>query len=134
MLKQNLDDLSNGPETAAMVSLRRFGNNLGVVVIHQTNKPFKGQAGDFAYLGSGSAEWANWARAALAICDIGSHEIFELHAGKRGSCIGWKDVDGKPIFERLIGHVTEPGGICWRDTDASEVPAEKTKRLRSFLD
>ena len=41
--------------------------NCGCVVVHHTNKPPSGKeksgwkAGDFAYLGSGSAEWANWA-------------------------------------------------------------------------
>ncbi len=42
------------------------------IIIHHTNKPPRGkekgdwQAGDYAYLGSGSAEWTNWARAVLA--------------------------------------------------------------------
>jgi hypothetical protein len=40
------------------------------IPIHHTNKPPSGRqkpdwlAGDFAYLGSGSSEWCNWARAA----------------------------------------------------------------------
>ena len=44
----------------------------GCIVVHHTNKPPQGaekprwQAGDFAYLGSGSAEWSNWARAACS--------------------------------------------------------------------
>jgi hypothetical protein len=106
----------------------------GCIVIHHTNKPSKGeeksawQAGDFAYLGSGSAEWANWARAVLAIRSIGSHEIFELRAGKRGSRIGWKDEDGKTSFARLIGHATEPGVICWRTATEDETPAGKPRR------
>ncbi len=106
----------------------------GCVVIHHTNKPSKGeeksawQAGDFAYLGSGSAEWANWARAVLAIRSVGSHEVFELRAGKRGSRIGWKDDDGKTSFARLIGHATEPGVICWRTATEDETPAGKPRR------
>ena len=112
--------------------LSRF--NCGCVVIHHTNKPSKGeekstwQAGDFAYLGSGSAEWANWARAVLAIRSVGSHDVFELNAGKRGARIGWKTDDGKPAFARLIGHSSQPGVICWRDAKESEIPAGKTKR------
>jgi hypothetical protein len=106
----------------------------GCIVIHHTNKPSKGeeklawQAGDFAYLGSGSAEWANWARAVLAIRSVGSHEIFELRAGKRGGRIGWKDCDGNKTFARLIGHATEPGFICWRLASDSEMPVGKQKR------
>jgi len=44
-------------------------HHCGVVVLHHTNKPPSGsekpqwQGSDFAYLGSGSAEWANWPRA-----------------------------------------------------------------------
>jgi RecA-family ATPase len=44
----------------------------GCIVVNHTNKPPSGleksnwQAGDFAHLGSGSAEWSNWARAVLA--------------------------------------------------------------------
>ena len=112
--------------------LSRF--NCGCVVVHHTNKPSKGeeksawQAGDFAYLGSGSAEWANWARAVLAIRSVGSHEVFELRAGKRGSRIGWKDEDGKTSFTRLIGHATEPGVICWRTATEDETPAGKPRR------
>jgi hypothetical protein len=106
----------------------------GCIVIHHTNKPSKGeekcawQAGDFAYLGSGSAEWANWARAVLAIRSVGSHEVFELRAGKRGGRIGWKDEDGKTSFARLIGHATEPGVICWRTATEDETPAGKPRR------
>jgi hypothetical protein len=114
--------------------------NCGCVVIHHTNKPSKGeeksawQAGDFAYLGSGSAEWANWARAVLAIRSLGSHEIFELRAGKRGARIGWKDDDGKPSFARLIGHATEPGVICWRTATEDETPAGKPRRAGTHED
>jgi hypothetical protein len=112
--------------------LSRF--NCGCVVVHHTNKPSKGeekgawQAGDFAYLGAGSAEWANWARAVLAIRSVGSHEIFELRAGKRGARIGWKDDEGKTAFARLIGHSAEPGVICWRTASEDETPATAPKR------
>ena len=104
--------------------LREF--NCAAVVIHHTNKPPAGrekaewQAGDFAYLGSGSAEWANWARAVLALRSIGSNEVFELRAGKRGSRIGWKEADGSKAFVRHIAHAKEPGVICWREADEAE--------------
>jgi AAA domain len=100
----------------------------GAVVVHHTNKPPTGkekpnyQAGDFAYLGSGSAEWANWARAVLAIRSIGSHTVFELRAGKRGARIGWKDATGERQFCRVIGHSKEQGKIYWRDANADEIP------------
>jgi hypothetical protein len=100
----------------------------GCVVIHHTNKPPQGkekakwQAGDFAYLGSGSAEWANWARAVLAIRSVGSNEVYELRAGKRGGRLGWKDADGNTVYVKFIAHAKEPGQIHWRDAEASELP------------
>ncbi len=106
----------------------------GCIIVHHTNKPATGseksawQAGDFAYLGSGSIEWANWARAVLAIRSIGSHTIFELRAGKRGGRIGWRTPDGQTEYAKLIGHATEPGVICWRDVDPAELPATSVKR------
>ncbi len=104
--------------------------NCGVVVIHHTNKPTSGkdkadwQAGDNAYLGSGSAEFANWARAVLIIQNIGSHEVFQLRAGKRGQRLGWLEADGTTkAYTKLIAHSKEPGAICWREADESEAPA-----------
>jgi RecA-family ATPase len=44
--------------------------NCGVVIIHHTNKVSKDpekQVTDFTYLGAGSAEWANWSRAIIAL-------------------------------------------------------------------
>jgi hypothetical protein len=100
----------------------------GAVVVHHTNKPASGrekptwQAGDFAYLGAGSAEWANWARAVLALRSIGSHEVFELHAGKRGGRLGWHQADGNKLYTRYLAHAAEPGVICWREVGADDVP------------
>jgi hypothetical protein len=114
--------------------LREF--NCGVVVVHHTNKPPTGKekpdwnAGDFAYLGGGSAEWANWARAVLGLRSLGSHSVFELRAGKRGGRLGWKESDGTTkSFAKNIAHADEPGVICWREAEESEVPqTAKAKR------
>jgi hypothetical protein len=99
----------------------------GAVVIHHTNKPASGrekptlQAGDFAYLGAGSAEWANWARAVLAMRSIGLHDVFELHAGKRGGRLGWQQANGAKTYTRFLAHSTEPDIICWREVSSDEV-------------
>ena len=88
------------------------------VLVHHTNKPPSGRekpdwkAGDLAYLGSGSAEWANWPRAGLAIRSKGSPTEFELAAGKRGGRIGWLDSTGRKIWQRNIQHAQD-GSICW---------------------
>lgn len=107
--------------------LREFA--CGCVVVHHTNKPPSGRekpdwtAGDFAYLGGGSAEWANWARAVLCLRSLGSHSVFELRAGKRGGRLGWKEEDGQTkAYFKLIAHAKEPGAICWREAEEGEIP------------
>jgi hypothetical protein len=104
--------------------LHRF--ECGAIIISHTNKPPTGKehskwtAGDFAYSGTGSAEWANWARAVLALRSIGSHDVFELRAGKRGARLGWQDEDGQRSYIRNLAHATK--GICWREAAPDEIP------------
>ena len=120
--------------------LREF--RCGCVIVHHTNKPPAGKekpdwkAGDLAYLGSGSIEWANWARCVIGLRSIGSHSVFEFFAGKRGSRLRWKEVDGKtPTDTRLVAHAKEEGAIYWREADPGEVPGEPAaKRVPSKAD
>ena len=104
--------------------LHRF--ECGGIIVTHTNKPPSGkekpnwQAGDFAYAGTGSAEWGNWARAVLTLRSIGSHDVFELRAGKRGARLGWQDIDGQRSYVRHLAHSAK--GICWRDADSNELP------------
>lgn len=105
-------------------------HNCAVVVVHHSNKPPSGQqkpnwtGGDFAYLGAGSAEWANWPRAILALRSLGSRSVFELVAAKRGQRLRWYDEAGKPAFSKLIAHAKEPGVIFWRDAEPDDLPAK----------
>lgn len=100
----------------------------GVVAVHHTNKPMKGKeksewaAGDFAYLGAGSAEWANWARAVVAIRSVDSHDVFELMAGKRGSRLGWRAEDDSRLYAKVIKHADT--GICWLEGVESDIPVK----------
>ncbi|MEI6392952.1 MAG: AAA family ATPase [Verrucomicrobiota bacterium] len=99
---------------------------VGGILTHHTNKPPTGRdkptwsAGDFAYAGTGSAEWANWARAVLVLRSIGSHDVFELRAGKRGARLGWFDEAGERSYTRHLAHGTK--GICWREATPDELP------------
>ena len=110
--------------------------NVGCILIHHTNKPPSGaakpnwQAGDFAYLGSGSAELANWPRAVVGIRNVGSHDVFELCLGKRGGRLGWKNTEGQTIYARFIAHGAD--GIYWREVEAEAVP--KAGRPSQFDD
>lgn len=93
-----------------------FKHNVAAILNHHTNKlnfsdDVEGR--DFAYYGSGSAEWANWARAILALETTKTKGVFQLHAAKRGQKLGWKDTNGEPIYSQFISHSKEPGVICW---------------------
>ena len=104
-----------------------FRHQVGLILAHHTNKPLRGkekdhwEAGDYAYLGAGSAEWINPARAALALRSIGSDTVFELRAPKRGKRLRWEDADGTPTVKQYIAHHRNIGVICWRQADAAEV-------------
>ena len=117
---------------------------VGMVLSHHTNKPLRGkekddwQAGDFAYLGAGSAEWINPARAALAIRSVGSDSVFEFRAAKRGKRLRWVDANGNPTTVQMIAHDPRPGVICWHAAtpdDVADMEAEaKGGRRKRFDD
>jgi hypothetical protein len=105
--------------------LQEYG--CALILVHHTNKPLSGRekpdwrAGDYAYLGSGSAEIANWSRGVMAIRAIGSHTIFDVQLGKRGKRAGLVNDDGETIYQFYIKHI-KGGGICWQPaTDADFV-------------
>jgi hypothetical protein len=110
--------------------LREFGCGCGI--LHHSNKPPPNskekrawQAGDLAYLGSGSIEWANWARAIIVLRSIGSHSIFEMHLAKRGARVRWKEADGEtPAYMKVIAHCKEAGMIFWHEAEKSEIPTQ----------
>lgn len=112
-----------------------FAHNCACVMVHHTNKPASGKEkpnwrnGEWAYAGSGSAEWANWARAVLSLQDTGTHGIYRLHAAKRGVRLNWRESGDPetPIYEKLIGHSKEPGLIYWRDAEEGEIKEGRPK-------
>ena len=95
----------------------------GLILAHHTNKPASGKekpdwkAGDFAYLGSGTAELANWARAVIGLRSVGAHNVFEIVLGKRGRRAGLITNEGEPVYSFHVKHAA--AGICWElATDA----------------
>jgi hypothetical protein len=52
---------------------------------------------------------------------IGSHEVFELCAGKRGVRLRWQDDQGARSFVKHIAHATERGVICWHEAGPEEI-------------
>jgi hypothetical protein len=114
--------------------------NCGAVVIHHTNKisnsPDK-PITDPAYLGAGSAEWANWSRAILALRKTDVANLFELVAGKRGARLKWKAADGESLsFSKYIGYCKRPDTICWMEmaiAEAEELKAGNGKTAEDVL-
>jgi hypothetical protein len=103
--------------------LRKY--NCGAVVVHHTAKPSAARAAanrvatDYAYLGTGSAEWANWARAVLVLTAKDDNGVRELRIGKRFR-LGWKDADGKPSATRLLRQNSTADGIYYTELSAEE--------------
>jgi hypothetical protein len=86
------------------------------MIVHHTNKPAKdgkvaSVGSDYAYIGAGSAELANWARAVLVLREIGD-DTYELRAAKRGRRAGLIDLAGNATTEVCLKHGT--AGICWQ--------------------
>ena len=102
---------------------------VGMFIVHHGNKPLRGaekeswKAGDFAYLGAGSAEWINPARCSLALRSVGSESVFELVANKRGKRLRWKDGGGKVITKKHVAHNAKEGVISWHLATADEIAA-----------
>jgi len=123
--------------------LRR--RDVGAIVVHHTNKPITGKdkspwnAGDHAYAGSGSAEWANWPKGVINLRNVGSHDQFELQLGKRGKRIGWTEEDGVTNrYTARIAHAQSGQGIFWRRVTEQEemlagVEGSKASKTRNDL-
>ncbi len=103
----------------------------GLILVHHTTKPPKNdeksrwQGGDWAYLGAGSAEWCNWARAVInieACVSPAGTPVYRLRLPKRGKRIGWRTEDGAVALTRWIAHARDPEQICWREADPDEIP------------
>jgi hypothetical protein len=100
---------------------------LGLILVHHANKPRKDQVGpstcsDFAYLGAGSAEFANWARAVLALLPTSVEGMYELRAGKRGGRLSWTGPNGGRTCRRYIAQSSEPGEpFYWREATPEEI-------------
>jgi hypothetical protein len=107
---------------------------VGLVVVHHTNKPLRGKEKDnwktvdFAYLGAGSAEWANWSRAIVCLQGTSEYGKFVLIAGKRGQRLRWVDESGGKAYVKGLSH-SEPGTICWREIPMSEITQDDDKKI-----
>jgi hypothetical protein len=102
------------------------------ILVHHTNKPNADRDGkqkssnDWAYAGTGSAEWANWARAILILSAKKDDGIRELRIGKRFR-LGWTDAAGKPAFTKLLRQSDEGCGLFYTELTPEESFTEAAK-------
>lgn len=101
-------------------------HNVGLLIIHHTNKASKSSKDDFSgtassYDYAGGAELINAARCSMQLRSVGSMATFELKACKRGGRLGWRNEEGKPVYHQYISHDGRPGVISWRSATEEEI-------------
>jgi hypothetical protein len=105
----------------------------GALIVHHTNKPNAERdsrtklASDFAYAGTGSAEWANWARAVLVLSAKNDDGVRTLQIGKRFR-LDWLDAEGKPTSKKHLKQSAPGEGLFY-----SELTTEESLLLSSKI-
>lgn len=94
------------------------------IVVHHTNKPpsdpkanDKAMDAELRYMGSGSAELTNWARAYITLQGVraaGEH-VHKMVFAKRGTRTGIVDEEGHATTSVYIEHSRT--GLCWMPSD-----------------
>jgi hypothetical protein len=108
-----------------------------LVVLHHTGKPMKDATkstkgwseSDFSYMGLGSSEMVNWARAVSVIIPTQQEGTFLLKNTKRGKRACMKDMKGDFTKEIHIRHGDETEGLTWIQTHY-EAPEEEESQGR----
>ena len=112
-----------------------FQRKFAWVFSHHTGKPASDSKsrkhwneGDFAYIGLGSSELTNWARA-IAVLQSTSHEgIYKLLLSKRGRRAGVIDANHQPTTVIPMKHADR--GIYWEPCDLPEEDESDKKKGR----
>jgi hypothetical protein len=106
--------------------------NCGAMIVHHTNKPptdrqaVKKLASDYAYSGSGSAEWANFMRAVLVLEPRNEDGIRVLRIGKRPR-LSWVDEDGKPTMTKWLKQAAPGSGLFYKELTPQEAILARPK-------
>ena len=98
-------------------------HNFGLIIMHHTGKPPKDKSilnvSDMAYMGIGSSELTNWARAvSVVVQNKDDNSVYEFIHTKRGHRSGAE-------VKTYIKHSTD--GICW---EMANEPAKVVKTLK----
>jgi hypothetical protein len=109
-----------------------FEHNFAWVWSHHTGKPQSDSksrahwnANDYAYIGLGSSELTNWARA-ICVLQTTKHEgIFKVLLAKRGNRAAVVDEHGHPTTDIIIKHADK--GLHWEVAELPEETQEEGK-------
>lgn len=108
------------------------------MMLHHTGKPSndpKSRKGwtstDHAYLGTGSSELVNWARAVVVLKKY-DEETYQLMFAKRGRRAGAKDISGQYASDIYLRH--SDTGICWGQAEAPTEDEKESKPGRSAIE
>lgn len=109
-----------------------FEHNFAWVWSHHTGKPQSDSksrahwnANDYAYIGLGSSELTNWARAICVLQTTKHSGIFKVLLAKRGNRAAVVDNHGQPTTEIIIQHAGR--GLHWEPGELPEEPEEEPK-------
>ena len=117
------DDINDQKAMSSFLraQLNPISERTGIIwmLLHHTGKPAKDakksqsswNSRDFNYLGIGSSELSNWARAIITVVSQGEDE-FKVVFAKRGWRAKVKDDGGNPTSELHLAHSS--GHICWK--------------------
>jgi RecA-family ATPase len=101
---------------------------------HHTNKPPKDNKAfsawtdmDYNYIGAGSADLTNWARAIGVITKASkSEKIFRLGFTKRGARSGMLDLNGQKTEEIFVRHSQQENVLHWEQCSFDDQESTKT--------
>lgn len=119
--------------------LNPISERTGIIwmMLHHTGKPSKDaaknqkswSARDFSYLGIGSSELSNWARAIICLTATGEDE-FRMIFAKRGWRAGIYDTANTPCSELNLAYSTDY--ICWRQIAVPKTDEEMAGPMVDF--
>lgn len=117
------DDVNNQQSMTKFLrgDLNPISEQTGIIwmMLHHTGKPSQTikdnqknwSSRDFAYLGIGSSELSNWARAIITMTNT-SEDEFRVVFAKRGWRSGVVDDSGNPTTDLYLAHSSDI--ICWK--------------------
>lgn len=112
-----------------------------ICFLHHTGKPStdsKARAtwsnNDFAYLGFGSSEITNWARAVVILSETKEHKTYKMIFAKRGSRAGAKDTRGEHTETIFLRQGRPDEGLTWTQCDEPEEEEPQAKGSKPVED